>query len=147
MNLFKDYFSAYVDAFQLSSLENGQIVRFAVKKEERELLVVLALDELVEYSVFKAAENSIKNNMNLKKATIKPRYISSLFEINYFPSVVEFVKKKNSAANGFFDGADIEFNNNRLTINLKKGGKDILSAQKVDEDIESVMLDLFGIDV
>ncbi len=147
MNLFKDYFSAYVDAFQLSSLENGQIVRFAVKKEERELLVVLALDELVEYSVFKAAENSIKNNMNLKKATIKPRYISSLFEINYFPSVVEFVKKKNSAANGFFDGADIEFNNNRLTINLKKGGKDILSAQKVDEDIENVMLDLFGIDV
>lgn len=147
MNLFKDYFSAYVDNFQLSSLENGQIVRFAVKKEERELIVVLALDELVDYSVFKAAENSIKNNMNLKKATIKPRYISSLFEINYFPSVVEFVKKKNSASNGFFDGADIEFNNNQLTINLKKGGKDILSAQKVDEEIENVMRDLFGIDI
>lgn len=147
MNLFKDYFSAYVDNFQLSSLENGQIVRFAVKKEARELLVVLALDELVEYSVFKSAENSIKNNMNLKKATIKPRYISSLFEINYFPSVIEFVKKNNSAANGFFDGADIEFDNNHLTINLKKGGKDILTAQKVDDAIESVILDLFGIDV
>lgn len=147
MNLFKDYFAAYVDNFQLSSLENGQIVRFAVKKEERELLVVLSLDELVEYSVFKAAENSIKNNMNLKKATIKPRYISSLFETSYFPSVVEFVKKKNSAANGFFDNADIEINGNELSISLKKGGKEILIAQKVHEDIENIIFELFGIDL
>lgn len=147
MNLFKDYFAPYVNNFQLSSLENGRIIRFAVKKEDRELLVVLALDELVEYSVFKAAEDSIKNNMNLKKAAIKPRYISSLFEASYFPSVVEFVKRKNSAANGFFDDADIEINGNALSINLKKGGKDILSAQKVDEDIESEILELFGINL
>lgn len=67
MNLFKDYFALYVDNFQLSSLENGQIVRFVVKKEQRELLVILSLNELVEYSVFKAAEESIKNNMNFKR--------------------------------------------------------------------------------
>lgn len=147
MNLFKDYFSAYVNNFQLSSLENGQIIRFAVKKEERELLIVLSLDELVEYSVFKSAEESIKNNMNLKKTTIKPRYISSLFELSYFPSVIEFVKKNNSTVNGFFDGSDVEADGDNFIINLKKGGKDILCAQKIDAEIENVMLDLFGIDI
>ncbi len=145
MNLFKEYFSDYVDNFPLSSLGNGEIIRFAIRKEERELIVVLNLGELVDYSVFAAAQENLKANMNLKKATIKPRYISELFETSYFGSIVEFVKKQNSAANGFFDDADVEVNNNELTVYLKKGGKDILLAQKVNEDIENVILDLFGI--
>lgn len=147
MNLFKDYFEQYVDNFQLTSLANGEIVRFSVKKDARELLIVLSLAELVDFSVFKSAEESIKERMGLKKATIKPRYISGLFETSYFSSVIEFVKKKNPSANGFFDGADVEYNHNELKIFLKKGGCDILLAQKTDEDIENVIFDLFGFEV
>ena len=54
MNLFQDYFSDYVSDFQLSTLGAGVIRRFAVKRAERELTVVLALNELVDYSVFKS---------------------------------------------------------------------------------------------
>lgn len=93
MNLFQDYFSEYVDNFQLSSLGSGEIKRFAVKRKERELTIVLSLEELVDYSVFKSAEESIKENMALKKVSIKPRYVSGLFEPSYLPSVVEFVKR------------------------------------------------------
>ena len=46
MNLFQDYFSEYVDNFQLSSLGSGEIKRFAVKRKERELTIVLSLEEL-----------------------------------------------------------------------------------------------------
>ena len=107
MNLFKDYFGAFVENYQLSCLGDGEIIRLAIKKEERELLVVLSLSELVPYSEFISAENSIKDKMGLKKITIKPRYISDIFETAYFSSIIECVRKKNSAANGFFDNADV----------------------------------------
>ena len=147
MNLFQDFFSGYVDNFQLSTLGNGVIKRFTVKKAKRELTVVLALGELVDYSVFKDAEESIKKNMGLEKAYIKPRYVSEIFESSYLPSIVEFVKRNNPAANGFFDGAETQFNGKELTVNLKKGGREILLSQKVNEELESVIFDLFGLEL
>ena len=147
MNLFQDYFSDYVSDFQLSTLGAGVIRRFAVKRAERELTVVLALNELVDYSVFKSAEESIKKNMGLEKVSLKPRYVSERFEPSYLPSIVEFVKRGNPAANGFFDGAETEYGGNTLTVKLKKGGREILLAQKVNEEIESVIFDLFGLDL
>lgn len=147
MNLFSDFFADYIDNFQLSSLGNGVIRRFAIKQAERELEMVLSLGELVDYSVFKDAEESIKNNMGLSRVSIKPRYVSSLFEPAYFPSIVAFVKKNNPAANGFFDGAETDWNENTLTVMLKNGGKEILLAQSVGEELESVILDLFGIEL
>ena len=144
MNLFKDYFADYVDEFQLTSLQNGEIVRFTVNKENRELIVVLSLSELVDYSVFESAEKSIKNSMGLSRVSVKPRYLSSLFETAYFPSIIEFVKKQNPAANGFFDNAVVEYNEPVLRILLRKGGIDILKNKEVDADIQRVIFDIFG---
>ncbi|MDE6124663.1 MAG: PolC-type DNA polymerase III, partial [Eubacterium sp.] len=145
MNLFRDYLGAYVENYQLSCLGGGEILRFAVKKEDRELLVVLKLAELVPYCEIVNAENSIKEKMGLKKVLIKPRYMSELFETAYFSSVIDYVRRKTSAANGFFENADVELNDNTLKISLKKGGLDILKTQKVDEEIENAVLDMFGL--
>lgn len=147
MNLFQDYFSEFVEPFQCSSLGNGRIERFTIKRDARELIVCLSLDELVDYSVFKSAEESIKSKMRLNKVTIKPRYLSDLFEPAYFQSVIGFVKKNNPAANGFFDGAEALLDGNKLSVSLKKGGSEILVAQNVDSDIENVLSELFGISV
>lgn len=147
MNLFKNFFSEYVENFQLTSLGESEIVRFSVKRDDRELLMIVKLNELVDYSVFKAAEDSIKDKMNLKKVIIKPRYISSLFDTSYFGSIVDCVRRKNSAANGFFEGAETEFDGKNLHVFLKKGGSEILKTQKVDEDIKNTVFDMFGIDI
>lgn len=145
MNLFRDYLGAYVENYQLSCLGSGEILRFAVKKEDRELLVVLKLAELVPYCEIVNAENSIKEKMGLKKVLIKPRYMSELFETAYFSSIIDYVRRKTSAANGFFENADVELNENILKVSLKKGGLDILKNQKIDEEIENAVLDMFGL--
>lgn len=147
MNLFKDYFSEYVNNYQLSSLENGEIVRFTVKREDRELLVTLQMRELVEYSVFMSAEESIKEKMCLKKVTLKPRYISDLFDTSYLSSVIEYVRKTNTAVNGFFEGMGIECNGNNIKILLKNGGAELLLTKKADKDIESAIFDMFGLEL
>ena len=145
MNLFQEYFSDYVEPFQCSSLGNGRIERFVIKRDARELVMCLSLDELVDYSVFKSAEESIKSKMGLNKVTIKPRYLSDLFEPAYFQSIIGFVKKNNPAANGFFEGSEVSFAGDKLSVSLKKGGAEILLAQKVNADIENVISELFGI--
>ena len=145
MNLFRDYLGAYVENYQLSCLGGGEILRFAVKKEDRELLVVLKLAELVPYCEIVNAENSIKEKMGLKKVLIKPRYMSELFETAYFSSIIDYVRRKTSAANGFFENADVELNENILKVSVKKGGLDILKNQKIDEEIENAVLDMFGL--
>ncbi len=147
MNLFKDYFSEYVDNYQLSCLQDGEIVRFAVKREDRELIVVLHLNELVEYSVFKSAEESIKNKMNLRKVTITPRYISDLFDTSYIGSIIEYVKRKNTAVNGFFEGSETDFDGRNLKFSLKKGGSELLKTKKADSDIEKAIFEMFGFEV
>lgn len=84
MRLFKDYFGGYVNAYQLSSLGAGVIDRLTIKKEAREISIALTLPELVPYSEIVTAENDIKRVMQLKKVIIKPRYMSDLFELQYF---------------------------------------------------------------
>ena len=52
MGLLKEYFSAYVDSYQLSCFGEGVIARMTVRKEARELVLVLQLPELVPFSEF-----------------------------------------------------------------------------------------------
>ena len=145
MAFFKDYFSEYVDTYQLSCLGDGELIRVDIKIDERELCVILSLSELIPYSEIIAAENSVKERMNLKKFTIKPRYLSDTFEPAYFSSVIECVRRQLPAANGFFEGADVELNGDVLKVYLKKGGLDVLEKLVVNEEIEAVILDMFGL--
>lgn len=147
MRLFKDYFGGYVNAYQLSSLGAGVIDRLTIKKEAREISIALTLPELVPYSEIVTAENDIKRVMQLKKVIIKPRYMSDLFELQYFFSIIDYVKRRNPAANGFFDDADVSLEADILKISLKKGGLELLLTQGVDKDIENTFLDMFGMSV
>ncbi len=147
MRLFKDYFGGYVNAYQLSSLGAGVIDRLTIKKEAREISIALTLPELVPYSEIVTAENDIKRVMQLKKVIIKPRYMSDLFELQYFFSIIDYVKRRNPAANGFFDDADVSLESDTLKISLKKGGLELLLTQGVDQDIENTFLDMFGMSV
>ena len=147
MNLFKDYFSEYVDDNLLSFLGNGIIESMTIKRAAREVTIILHLDKLVAYSEIAKAEKYIKEIMELNKFCINPYYSSDLFEIEYFSSIIGFVRRKNPISNVFFNNANISFNGDELNISLKNGGLDLLKSQGVDTDIENTFSDLFGMTV
>ncbi len=147
MGLFSEYFNGLVNNYQLSCLGGGEIKGITVKRESREAELIVFLRELVPYSEIEAAENSIKEKLGLKKFYIKPRYMSDLFETAYFASVIEFVRRKNTAANGFFEGARAELDGDILRVFLKKGGLEVLEKFGVDKDTEDAVLDMFGLGV
>ncbi|MCD7723190.1 MAG: PolC-type DNA polymerase III [Clostridiales bacterium] len=147
MELFKYYFGEYVNNYQLSYLQDAEIVRFVIKSESREIELTLKLFQLVDFDVIDKAQESIKQKMNLKAAYIKPRYVSRLFEESYINSILSFVKKETPVANGFFEGASAELNGGELKIFLKKGGAAILENGSVHLEIQRVILDMFGLDL
>lgn len=147
MNRFADYFSNYIDSDICSVIGNGEITEFTVSRSERELKIALLLDAFADYDTIKSAEQSISRSMGLHKTVINPRFLKSEFNIGNIERILEYVRRDTPAANGFFENADAELEDNILTICLKKGGKDVLEAQKVDKAISSELYKLFGLDI
>lgn len=147
MNRFSDYFSNYIDGEILGIIGNGEITQFTVSREKRSLTIGLYLDVFVPYNMIVSAQNLIKNAMQLGKVTINPAFPKSEFSISNIANILEYVKKDSPAANGFFDGAEGEIEDNILTVFLKKGGKEVLESQKIDIAVSKEIYNLFKIDL
>ncbi|MGN0521890.1 MAG: PolC-type DNA polymerase III [Eubacterium sp.] len=147
MNRFSDYFSDYIDTDSLAVLGNCEITSFSVSREKRTLCIGLNIDVLVSCSVLEKCEKSISSSMKLNRVIINPAFPKSEFSVFNIQKILSYVKKDNPAANGFFDDADAELEDGILTICLKKGGKDILEAKKIDKAVSDCIYRLFGIDI
>lgn len=146
MNRFSDYFSNYIDGDILSLIGNGEISSFTVSREKRMLTIGLYLDRFMSFSELSRAEKAIEKAMDLHKAVIKPVFPKAEFSLSDIERILEYVKRDTPAANGFFDGAEAELEDNIITIFLKKGGKEVLESQKVDIAVSKLLLSLFNVD-
>ena len=146
MSRFSDLFSDYIDNDILADIGSGEIYSFVVSRDKRTLSIGLYLDCFVSYDKILRAEKSLKNSIVLNKVTIEPVFPKSEFSLGNIERILDYAKRETPAANGFFDGAEAEIEDNTLTVFLKKGGKDVLLAQKVDSVISSVLYKLFKVD-
>ncbi len=147
MNKFSDYFSNYIDTESLSLLGNSEISSFSVSKENRILKIGLHMDSFLPVHYIEKCEYAIASAMGLNKVLINPVFPKSEFSLDYIEKILGYAKRDNCAVNGFFDDAQAELEDDILTICLKKGGKDILEAQKIDKAVSDCIYSLFGIDL
>lgn len=147
MNRFADFFSNYISDAPLSALGTGEITEFTVSRSQRTLTVGLALDAFVPYKTVETAQRDLCRALDLRRATVSPRFPRSAFELGDISRILEYVRRDTPAANGFFDGAEAQLEDGLLTVFLKKGGRDVLELKKVDKAVESELSALFDIDV
>ena len=146
MNSFSNYFSNYIDSETLALLGNGEINSLTVSRNNRTVEIGVFFDAFVPYSVIEKAENQIASAMELSKAIIRPAFPKSEFSASNIENILEYIKHNHPAANGFFDGAEAEIEDSTLTIFLKKGGKEVLEAQKINSAVSSAIDKMFGMD-
>lgn len=60
------------------------------------------------------------------------------------PSVIERLRRRNTAVNGTFNGAGYRLEDNTLTVTLRGGGLNILMATKADKMLAELLLEMFG---
>lgn len=146
MNRFSDLFSDYIDSEIIADIGNGEIYSFTVSREKRTLAIGLYLDRFLGYSKILQAEKAIERSIALHKVTINPVFPKSEFSLNNMENILEYAKRDTPAANGFFEGAEAEIEDNILTVFLKKGGKEVLEAQKVGSVVSAMLYKLFKVD-
>lgn len=146
MNRFSDYFSNYINGDIASVISNSQIASFTISREKRVLTMGLYLDCFLSFSEILKAEKAIEASMDLHKAVINPVFPKSEFSLGDIERILEYVKRDTPAANGFFDGAEAQLEDNIITIFLKKGGKEVLESQRVDSAVSSLLSRLFNVD-
>lgn len=141
------YFSGYLSEEDLALIGYAQIISMKIRRATRELEVGIQSDTVFDYKVIDSAQKSISEKMDLKKTVIKPHYSQNLFSINEIEKIVSQIRLTHTAVNGFFDGVEAEFEDDTLTLCLKKGGKDILESQKIDTAISKLIYEQFDIDL
>ena len=147
MNEFYKYFSNYINESDLQSVAYAGILNMSINKNARSLEIVLTNDELIDYCVIERIQKSLCEKMNLNKAVISMKYPKSLFDIEKIEKIISPIRLTMPVVNGFFDGVDAEMEDETLTLCLKKGGKELLEAQKVDVEISKLIYSQFEIDM
>ena len=147
MNLFRNYFSNYISESDLQKTAFSRILGMRVFKEDRSMEIDLTNETVLDYSLIESIQKSLCDNMNLKKVTILMKYPKSLFDIDNIETLISPIRQSMPVVNGFFEGVDAEMEDNTLTLCLKKGGKELLEAQKVDIEISKLLYSQFDIDI
>lgn len=141
------YFSGYISEEDLAFIGYAEIVSMKIRREARELELGIAADSIIDYRIIETAQSSLCERLELKKASIVTHYSKSLFDLKEIEKIVSPIRLKHTVVNGFFDGVEAEMEDDVLTLCLKKGGKDILEAQNIHNEISRLIYDEFGIDL
>lgn len=147
MNRFADYFSNFIDGEFLNAVGNGEIQSLTISRENRSVYISLYLDAFVGYDTVNKIQRQLEKSMDLKKVIISPMFPQKAFNLSEIEKILEYVRQDTPAANGFFEGAEAELEDNILTVFLKNGGKYILETKNVDAIITEKLYKLFGVDI
>ena len=147
MNEFHRYFSNYIRESDLQSVAYARILGMQVYKDERTLEITLTNDEVVDYSIIERIQKSLCKKMNLNKVILVMKYPKNLFDIESIEKIISPIRQTSPVVNGFFEGVDAEMEDNTLTLCLKKGGRELLEAQKIDSELSKLIYNEFDIDL
>ena len=115
---------------------NGEVASIIHNEKENSLLLQLKMSEIPDADDILNADEKIRQELSLSNAEIYPMYSSDFFNAGIIPHVIKLIKSKAGVINGFLTDIDIRNENESYFIMLKNGGKDILSHQHIDREIE-----------
>lgn len=124
----------------------GRVLKILRDETKNVLNINLELDELVPMTELLAASDTLSAALGTE-VTIYPKYHMSLFSGDYIFDVIELLKRKNIAINGYFEGAELSNDDNTYEITLRSGGRRLLLGLGMEKKIESYVNGFFGMKI
>ena len=136
------------DSF-VSMMTDGLVLSTKVDKDLRYMELTVKFSEIVRKDKLYSFENEIKEAYALNRFTIKPKYDSSIFSIDYIEDIISETYRQGAVSNGFFSDYTVEGSNNSITIKVPviQGGMDLLETGRTNEVIAGIISDEFGINI
>ena len=146
MTTVKTLFGEFFDCKNSLDFEVAEIVNFAISREKNRAELTIKPYRIIEQDRIKAFEETLSRatNVNIKIICDESR---KGFTTEYANLVIEILRDRVAVANGYFNNADYKVENGEFKILLKKGGKDILRASNVDDEIAKIIREIFGVNL
>ncbi len=149
MRKFGELFSNYIeDRALLARLQDGEVEELSIDSQNRTLTARVAFPQLVERRALFDAERRLETSpLELRRASIYPRYERALFTPDYFPDLAEELGRRIASLNGTVKDAGARLEGEILTVTLAHGGKEFLIVKKFDRALAELIREEFGFSV
>lgn len=150
MKSFGDFFGTYIDISRLPpQVRDGTVSSLEIDAGSRQLTAQVDLAAPVERGILYAVERSLTDckALRLSRADIEPKYPKECFSVDYYPSLVLELKRREASINGFLTDSKARMENGRLVITLSHGGGDLLLARKADRILSGLIQEEFGLEI
>ena len=142
----KDLFENYYDEFPIE-LENAVVESCKLDNENRNLYIKVKSDKYINNDTVSDLKVRLTNALKLKTITVDKAFDEKAFDIFAAQDIVNCLKAKSTVFNGYFNGAQYEFSDNKVSITLKYGGTDLINSSDFARDFVSEVNNSFGITV
>lgn len=147
-NNFINLFEEFIDDNHLVDLVSRSSIRYIeVSYDSKEMYIVSDFEDVIEKQDLNSIENKIKENLEIKKCKILPKYKKEKFNEEYLDQIILSLKDKYPIINGYLDKMSITYIDNNLNIELKKSGYEILKEFKIDKEISKIIHNEFLLDL
>ncbi len=135
----------YIDPEMQSVFGRAQVLNVRLR-DDRELFIEARFSVYAGYRMVKKAAHKVRVALGLESVTITERYSPEDFDARCVPDLIEYLKEKKAASNGFLDSAQFDFDENELVFHIDKGG-DILNDIGAAACLEEYVKGAFGVNI
>jgi hypothetical protein len=108
--------------------------------------VEVAPKQTVGKSDLYALEQALAVRLGVVDVRLIPVYPSEWLTEDYFGELLTEAQRRGVAINGFFDGAEAKFSENRLRIRLAHGGEELRKKKRAALTLREIIREEFGLD-
>ncbi|MDR2532768.1 MAG: PolC-type DNA polymerase III [Oscillospiraceae bacterium] len=128
-------------------IADRQVISAVHESGNNSFMLQIEADELISAECINKAAESIKDFLGISVARIYPKYPAGLFCSEYISEIIGLMKYNPVVVNGFLDDIEISDDGEVFEITLGSGGREILLAEKLDNEIEKLARGFFGVDI
>ena len=149
LSVFGPYLGSLPDGYTLpAAISTGTICRLTASQEENTMTVELRMRYFATCDEMEGAEQFVCNALNLRSATIIPRFFADVYTDDLFPEVAEYLFRRNPTLKGPLEGATAEIvDENGMYVTLPSGGVNLLSGCDAGRSLERLMKELFNVNL
>ena len=141
---FLSLFNECIDKNLHNVFSSAVITDIQASLETRTVKMNVRMPDYVNESDIQKAKAQIKTFMSLNKLVFEYYYNEDMFCDKWIPFLVNSLNTEFSAGRTFLDGAVYTIDGNKLTVTLRRNGKDVLKQLGVEEYIAKSAGSHFG---
>lgn len=146
MTTLKMFFGDVLEWSNYLDIAFAEVVKFAVSREKGCATLTIRPYKKIDDDRLNEIKEKLTSLVNVKLNVVCENTRSG-FTTEYADLVIDVLKDRVAVANGYFNNADYKLANGEFKILLKKGGKDILLASNVDNEISKIIREVFGVNL